>query len=103
MTRVFAAFAALCALAACGVIGPSQADVEAGLRAYYANGTPQGSADLGDASVADFDGCRPQNGFYQCPVVFQTADGRVSTIVSFERGPHGWTVQHVALNARPPR
>lgn len=101
--RALIALALAGALTACGVIGPPQSDVETAMRAYYANGVPTGAPDLSGATVADFEGCRPANGFFKCPIVFQTSAGRVATIVTFERDAQGWAVQHVALNQLPPR
>lgn len=103
MIRALAALAFASALAACGVIGPPQSDVENAARAYYANGVPPGAPDLAEATIADFEGCRPANGFFKCPIVFETSAGRVATIVTLEREAQGWSVQHIALNQRPPR
>jgi hypothetical protein len=98
--RALAALAAACVLAGCGMIGPPRADVEQAVAAYYADGVPRPDVpDLRGASVADFEGCRPLRGFYQCPVIFQTAIGRVPTLIWLQRGAHGWRVQNIALNA----
>jgi predicted small lipoprotein YifL len=99
--RALAALALASALAACGVIGPPQADVERAVSAYYANGVPRvGVPDLRGATIADFEGCQPLRGFYRCPVIFQTATGRVPTLIWLEHAAHGWRVQSIALNVR---
>lgn len=99
MIRAPGALAFACALAACGVLGPPQADLERAVRAYYAGGqTNPAVPDLSDATIADFEGCRPLRGFYQCPVIFQTPDGRVPTLIWLERDSGGWRVQNIALN-----
>jgi hypothetical protein len=96
--RALVACAAACALAACGVIGPAQPDVERALHAYYTNGTPEGAPDLHEATLAEFEGCVPRNGFFKCPMVFQTPVGRLPTVVTLERDAAGWRIQHIALN-----
>ena len=101
MTRALAALALACALAACGIIGPPQADVERAVTAYYVNGVPRADVpDLRGATIADFEGCQPLRGFYRCPVIFQTASGRLPTLIWLEHGAHGRRVQNIVLNVR---
>jgi hypothetical protein len=100
VTRALAALALASALSACGVLGPPQSDLERAVQTYYAGGAVNPAApDLRGATVADFEGCRPLRGFYQCPVIFQTASGRVPTLIWLQRGAHGWKVQNIVRNA----
>jgi predicted small lipoprotein YifL len=98
--RAVAALALMSALAACGIIGPPQSDIERAVTTYYADGVPRADVpDLRGAAIADFEGCQPLRGFYRCPVIFQTASGRVPTLIWLQHGAHGWRVQNIALNA----
>ena len=103
--RAGAALAALMLLNACGMIGPSQADLEAAVRDFYANpgevGVDTDLANL-EGAISDFEGCQPSRGVFRCPVGFTTPDGTVAAIIWTERRPEGgWRVRNIALNERP--
>ncbi len=104
--RAGAALVALTLLSACGVVGPSQADLDAAVRDFYAHpGNVEISATvqaLQESPIADFEGCQPLRGTFRCALGFTTPEGRVSAIVWTERRPEGgWRVQNIALNERP--
>lgn len=102
MIRAFAALSALCVLSGCGVLGPSQSDLEAPLQQFYA-GDHAGAPDLAGARIDSYEGCQPGNGIYRCPVVFSTERGNVATLIWIVRGPgSGWQVRSIALNERTP-
>lgn len=97
MIRAVAALAALCMLSACGVLGPTQPDLESALQHYYA-GDHAGAPELATAQIVSYEGCQPGNGIYRCPVVFSTEGSRVATLIWIARGPNGWQVRNIVLN-----
>ncbi len=101
MTRVLAILVSLCALSACGLLGPAQSDLETALQRYYA-GEHVGAPALGTARIESYEGCQPGNGVYKCPVVFATDGGTVPVLIWIERAPDGWRIRNIALNERPP-
>lgn len=72
------------------------------LQDFYANGAPEGAPDLRGATIVEFDGCRLNNGYYECPAQFQTGAGRQSILIWMEHDNNHWRVQNLAIN-RPTR
>jgi hypothetical protein len=102
--RALAAAAALTTLAACGMLGPSQPALEQAVQERYANRTPaKTEPDLRGATIVDFEGCRPLNGYYQCAFIAETGAGRLAVIAWVERNGDTWRTQRVIHNTPPPR
>ena len=104
--RALRAVVALSLLAGCGVIGPSQADLDASVRDFFVQpGQVEISTSiraLQGSAIADFEGCQPLRGTFRCAVGFTRPNGVVRAIVWVERRPEGgWRVHNIALNERP--
>lgn len=99
MIRALVVGAALCALSACGVLGPAQPDLETALQQYYA-GDHAGAPDLAAARIDSYEGCQPANGIYTCPVVFATDAGNVPVLIWIQRESNGWRIRNIVLNQR---
>lgn len=100
--RAGTALAAVSMLAGCGVVGPSQTELQGAVRDFYAH--PGGvaiSADtrrLQNHDMIELDGCQPNNGVFTCLAAFETDDGAVFANLWAERKPEGgWRVRNIAV------
>jgi hypothetical protein len=102
MIRVLALAALLGTLSACGaVLGPSQADLETGVREFYARGETANAPDLSAAHIAEYEGCQPRGGVFTCPVVYSTENGDVPIMIWVVRTTSGgWEVRNLRINER---
>ena len=102
MIRATIAAAALSALSACGaLLGPSQPDLEAAIRDFYARGETASAPDLSNAHIVDYEGCQPRGGVFTCPVVYATEQGNVPIMIWVVRTTSGgWEVRNLRLNER---
>ncbi|MEQ1490918.1 MAG: hypothetical protein ABL932_10265 [Terricaulis sp.] len=102
MIRAVALAALLVTLAACGaVLGPSQADLETGVREFYARGETASVPDLSEAHISSYEGCQPRGGIFTCPVVFTTEQGNRPILIWVIRTPSGgWEVRNLRDNGR---
>jgi len=102
MIREFACAIALSVLASCGaVLGPSQEDLELGVREFYARGETASVPDLSEAHISSYEGCQPRGGIFTCPVVFATEQGNRPILIWVIRTPTGgWEVRNLRDNGR---
>lgn len=100
MIRAAIFVAALSALASCGVLGPTQADLEGAVHRFYASDHHDGAPDFAAATLSNYDGCQPRGGIFRCPVTFSTGQSEVRAMIWIVRGPDGWDVRNIALNER---
>ena len=102
MIRALMALAALCCLSACGLVGPSQPELEEAVDAFYVRGEHPAAPPLQDATISNFESCQPVTGAFKCAVIFSTADGEVATLIWIRRAPEGgWDVLNIVRNERP--
>lgn len=102
MIRALALAALLSPLTACGaVLGPSQVDLETGVREFYSRGETASVPNLSTAHIAEYEGCQPRGGVFTCPVVYATEQGNRSILIWVIRTPSGgWEVRNLRDNER---
>lgn len=93
---------ALVLLSGCGIIGPSQNELEAAIQNYYINpsniSVSAVARRLQGAPIAAFEGCQPNKGVFTCVVTFDGPEGRAIADLWVVRRPEGgWQVRNLVV------